>query len=60
MCLPVEQSPTGRIFRFDCGVRTMLDRIRAYQGADQIDLFGQPQTTIIARLATALFRLLGR
>jgi hypothetical protein len=38
----------------------MLDRIRAYQGADQVDLFGQPQTTIIARLADALFRLLGR
>jgi hypothetical protein len=58
--MPVEQSPTGGIFRFDCGARTMLDRIRAYQGADQIDLFGQPKTTIITRLADALFRLLGR
>lgn len=35
----------------------MLERIRNFQGADQIDLFGPQQTTIIGWVAGALLRL---
>jgi len=35
----------------------MLERIRNFQGADQLDLFGPQEVTIAGRVADALFRL---
>jgi len=34
----------------------MLERIRHFQGADQLDLFGPPRGTMLARIAAILFR----